>query len=82
MITDYQYLNKWTIPNNYSLSLISQLLDSLYRRDIFTKMDVRWGYNNVCIHKGDEWKCVFVTPLGSYKPLVMFFGQCNAPAMF
>src|SRR5438309_9813790 len=82
MITDYQYLNKWTVKNNYPLPLINQLLDSVRGCNMFTKMDVHWGYNNIRIREGDEWKCVFVTPLGSYEPLVMFFRQCNTLATF
>ena len=29
MVQDYQYLNEWTIKNNYPLPLISQLVDKL-----------------------------------------------------
>src|SRR5438309_3221827 len=75
MITDHHYLNKWTVKNNYPLPLINQLLDLVCSCDMFTKMDVRWGYNNIRIREGNEWKCTFVMPLGSYEPLVMFFGQ-------
>src|SRR5437660_652752 len=82
IIIDYRYWNKWTVKNTYPLSLINQLLDSVRGCDMFTKMDVRWGYNNVRSREGDELKCAFVTPLASYEPLVMFFGQCNAPATF
>src|SRR5437660_8464622 len=82
MITDYCYLNKWTVKNNYPLLLINQLLDSVCGCDMFTKMDVCWGYNNIRIREGDEWKCAFVTPFGSYELLVMFFGQCNALVTF
>ena len=42
-------------------------------------MDIRWGYNNIRIKEGDEWKAVFTTPFGLYEPLVMFFWQCNSP---
>src|SRR5437660_463307 len=70
------------VKNNYPLPLISQLLDSLHGCHMFMKMDVRWGYNNIRIREGDEWKCAFVTPLGSYELLVMFFGQCNTPETF
>ncbi|KAG5717440.1 hypothetical protein E4T56_gene7237 [Termitomyces sp. T112] len=45
-------------------------------------LDVRWGYNNVRIKEGDEWKAVFRTNRGLFEPLVMFFGLTNSPATF
>jgi len=51
-------------------------------KKLFTKMDLRWGYNNICIKKGDEWKVVFTTYVGLFEPVVMFFGMTNSPAMF
>ena len=45
-------------------------------------MDIQWGYNNIHIKEGDEWKAAFTTPFGLYEPLVMFFGQCNSPLTF
>ncbi len=42
-------------------------------KKVFTKMDLRWGYNNVRIKERDEWKAVFMTPEGSFEPMVMFF---------
>ena len=45
-------------------------------------MDLRWGYNNVRIKEGDEWKAAFATPEGFFEPIVMFFGLTNLPAMF
>jgi len=44
---DYRYLNEWTIKNAYPLPLISELLDKLKGAKLFTKFDVRWGYNNI-----------------------------------
>ena len=49
---------------------------------MFTKMNLEWGYNNMRIKKGDEWKAVFTTPEGSFEPIVMFFGLTNSPANF
>jgi len=46
---DYRYLNEWTIKNAYPLPLISELLDKLKGAKLFTKFDVRWGYNNIRI---------------------------------
>ena len=82
MVQDYRYLNEHMVRNNYPLPLISQLVDKLKGSQYFTKIDLRWGYNNVRIKEGDEWKAAFVCHQGSYKPTVMFFGLCNSPAMF
>ena len=49
---------------------------------MFTKMDLRWGYNNVRIKEEDEWKAVFMMPEGLFEPTVMFFGLTNSPATF
>jgi len=51
-------------------------------KKLFTKMDLQWGYNNVRIKEGDEWKAAFTTHVGSFEPVVMFFGMTNSPAMF
>ena len=82
MVQDYRYLNKWTIRNNYPLPLISDMLENIGTKKVFTKIDLRWGYNNVRIKEGDEWKAAFTTPEGSFKPTVMFFGLTNLPATF
>ena len=45
-------------------------------------MDLRWGYNNVRIKEGNEWKAAFVCFHGAFEPLVMYFRLCNSPATF
>ena len=82
MVQDYRYLNEWTIKNNYPLPLISDVLENIGTKKIFTKMNLRWGYNNVRIKEGDEYKAAFIMPEGSFKPMVMFFGLTNSPATF
>ena len=82
MVQDYQYLNEWTVKNNYPLPLISDILENIGTKKVFMKINLRWGYNNVRIKEGDEWKVAFITPEGSFKPMVMFFGLTNSPATF
>jgi len=82
MVQDYRYLNEWMVKNNYPLPLISDVLENIRMKKVFTKMDLRWGYNNVRIKEGDEWKAVLTTLEGSFEPTVMFFGLTNSPATF
>jgi RNase H-like domain found in reverse transcriptase/Reverse transcriptase (RNA-dependent DNA polymerase) len=82
LVQDYRALNAKTIKNVYPLPLISDLINRLRGARYFTKLDVRWGYNNVRIKEGDEWKAAFRTNRGLFEPLVMFFGLTNSPATF
>jgi hypothetical protein len=81
-VQDYRQLNDVTVKNSYPLPLISELVDKLSAAKYFTKLDVRWGYNNVRIKEGDEHKAAFLTNKGLFEPLVMFFGLTNSPATF
>ncbi len=81
-VQDYRKLNEMTIKNRYPLPLISELMDKLRGAKYFTKCDVRWGYDNVRIKNGDEWKAAFRTNRGLFEPTVMFFGLTNSPATF
>src|ERR1700678_4851629 len=71
-----------TVKNKYPLPLISELISKLQGAKYFTKLDVCWGFNNVHMKDGDEWKAAFRTNRGLYKPLVMFFGLTNSLATF
>jgi Reverse transcriptase (RNA-dependent DNA polymerase) len=70
------------IKNHYPLPLTHELIDRVKGSKYFTKLDIRWGYNNVRIKEGDEWKVAFKTNCGMFEPLVMFFGLTNSPATF
>ena len=43
MVQDYQYLNKWTIKNNYLLPLILDIVESMSMKKVFTKLDLWWN---------------------------------------
>jgi len=81
-VQDYRRLNQHTVRNQYPLPLIADLLTDLRGASIFSKLDVRWGYNNIRIKEGDEHKAAFKTRYGLFEPTVMFFGLCNSPATF
>jgi hypothetical protein len=80
-VQDYRALNAITRKNHYLLPLIDNLIHRLKDTRYFTKLDVRWGYNNVRIREGNEWKAAFHTNRGLFEPLVMYFGLTNSPVI-
>ena len=75
-------LNVITIKNHYPIPRIANLIESLSKALIFTKIDLRWRYNNVCIREGNKWKTVFIIRRGLFEAIVMYFGFSNVPAIF
>jgi hypothetical protein len=53
-VQDYCPLNDITVKNAAPIPLIPELVDKLLGARYFTKLDVRWGYNNIHICKGNE----------------------------
>jgi len=58
------------------------LIDNIEKKEIFTKMDLRWDYDNVRIKKGNEWKAAFSMSDGVFEPMVIFFRLTNLPVTF
>jgi hypothetical protein len=54
--------------------------DKVCNAQIFSKMDVHMGYNNIQVKEGDEHKTAFKTNMGLYENTVMPFGLKKAPA--
>jgi len=81
-IIDYRPLNAVTRKDVTPLPNLAQCIQDLQGMEVFSKFDIRWGYNNIWIKEGDEWKGAFKTRHGLYEPKVMFFGMSNSPASF
>jgi len=82
MVIDYHNLNNQTVKNNYPLPLIMDLIDNMGSKQVFTKMDLQWGFNNIRIKERNEWKGAFTTHVGSFELTVVFFGITNSLAIF
>ena len=82
MVQDYRYVNQQTVKNGYLLPLIADILDRIGSKKVLTKLDLRQGYNNVRIKKGNEQKTAFTMHIGVYEPTVMYFGLINFSTTF
>jgi hypothetical protein len=82
LCVDYQPLNAMTIKNKYLLPHIDLLFDQLVGAKVFSKIDLRSGYNQIKICEEDILKMAFSTRYGLYEYLVMSFELTNAPAYF
>ena len=81
LVQDYQKINAFTVKDKTLLPCINDLLDILEDGKLFTKMDIIWGYNNVHIKEGHEWKAAFLMPKGLFEPTIMYLGYviCQEP---
>src|SRR5438309_718456 len=51
MVINYQYLNKYTVKNNFPIPLIEELVDKLKGCNWSTNLDLQSGYTNIWIKK-------------------------------
>jgi hypothetical protein len=82
LCVDYRPLNAVTIKNKYPLPRIDILFDQLAGAQVFSKIDLRFGYHQIKIRAKDIPKTAFTMRYGLYEYLVMSFGLMNALAHF
>ncbi|EUC59886.1 Transposon Tf2-1 polyprotein, partial [Rhizoctonia solani AG-3 Rhs1AP] len=82
LVVDYRKINEITVNDQFPMPIQADLLEKIKDAKIFSKLDLRMGYNNIRIKEGDEWKTAFRTKSGFFEYQVMPFGLKNAPAVF
>jgi hypothetical protein len=82
LCVDYRSLNAVTIKNKYPLPRIDILFDQLAGAQVFSKIDLRFGYHQIKIRVEDIPKTAFTTRYGLFEYRIMSFGLMNARAHF
>ena len=79
---NYQQLNLVTIKNRYPLPRIKDLFDQLRGARVYSKIDLRTGYQQLRVREEDILKTMFRTWYMHFEFTVMPFGFTNASAAF
>jgi hypothetical protein len=79
---DYRGINNVTMKSRYPILLITEILDSICKVQIFMKLDVIAAFNRVRMAEGHEWLTAFIIRFGLYESMVTSFGLQGAPATF
>ncbi len=79
---NYRDLNKITVKNRHSLSLISETLDRLNKVKQFNKLNLKNIYHCLRIQREDEWKTTFHTHYNHFKYMIMSFDLINTYVIF
>lgn len=82
LCVDYRRLNAITVPVQYPLPRIDDLLHSTSQAVYITTLDLRSGYHQIPVKEEDKNKTAFTTSFGTFRYNVMPFGLRTAPATF
>ncbi|QRW16618.1 Retrotransposon-derived protein PEG10 [Rhizoctonia solani] len=67
LVVDCGKINDITSTDQFPMPLQSDLLEKVKDANIFSKLDLKSGYNNIRIKAGEEWKTAFRTKDGLFQ---------------
>ena len=79
---DYRQLNAATIKSAYHLPLISEILDEVGGKKMFSSFDFSAGFYQIPLHPKHKERTAFSTFLGLFQFVNMPMGLCGAPLTF
>jgi hypothetical protein len=82
MCIDYTSLNKACPKDEYLLSHICQIVDSITSCELLLFLDAYSGYHSISLAIDNEEKIVFITPFGIFYYTKMVLGHKNGGAIY
>jgi hypothetical protein len=82
MCIDFTNLNKCCPKDNFPLTRIDQIVDTAAGSETMALLDYFLRYHQIWLHKDDEEKTSFITPLETYCYLKMPEGLRNVGPTF
>ena len=82
LCNDFRRLNAITVDEREPIPIVQDVIDKLSTANIFSKLDMAWGYWQVAMNPESIEKTAFITPDGHFEWVVLPFGLKNAPPTF
>ena len=82
LCVDFKAINQITEPIPFYMPRVEEVLESVGKSSIISKLDLTKGYYQVPMHPEDIKKTAFMCHQGRFEFLRMPFGVKNAPAVF
>ena len=80
-VCDYRQLNENTVPDNFSLPRVDDILADCAKGKIWATIDMTDSFFQTRMHPDDIHKTAVTTPFGNYEWCVMPMGFRNSPAI-
>ena len=80
-VCDFRELNANTIPNNWTMPQVDEVLTDCARGKIWATIDMTDSFFQTMMHPNDIHRTAVSTPFGTYEWCVMPMGLRNSPAI-
>lgn len=82
LVVDYRKVNSITKPDSFPLPLISDCLDKMNKKTMFTTLDFKWGYHQILMSEESKEITAMIVSNGLYEWNRLPNGLRNAPSLF
>jgi hypothetical protein len=82
MVIDYRALNAITVNDKFPLPDITQIMETLQGKKVFSTLDLLSGFYHVPVYEPHMERTAMTTPFGAFEWLFMPMGLKNSPAVF